>query len=139
MPAWAVMSRNWMVWAAEGAARARERRRKQSLLMTCGPIVMRVQVFGVDREDGFECLHGIVVLALQELDAPEVVEGDAVAGILREDVAKTAGGFVVFAFRAQNAGVEIIRAGEVGIERERLLKDSTGGVDVAFLQGGAPD
>ena len=67
---------------------------------------MCLKVFGIDGENSFQWLHGIRVLALQEENAPKVVQRHTVPRILCEHIAQVVGSFIVLAISTQNLGVK---------------------------------
>ena len=76
-------------------------------------VVVRLQIFRIDAERVFKFFHGVRILLLQKIDAPQLVAHHAVARILLQHDLQVRDRLVILAFFFQDARVEEIRARQV--------------------------
>ena len=96
-------------------------------------VIVRLQVFRIDRQHRLQDLYRVGIFALQKQDAAKIIQRHAISRILSEDLAQVFGRAIVIAVAAQNLGVEEMSAGKVRAQRQRLLEHGAGAVHVAFL------
>ena len=77
-------------------------------------VVVCLQVFGIDGQDGLQNFHRFIVLALQEENASQIVQSDAIPRILGQDSSESRSGPIVVAIGSQHFGVKEIRARQIG-------------------------
>ena len=77
---------------------------------------MRLQVLGVDLEDALERGNGLLVLALQKQDAPDLVQDHAVARVHRLGGPQRFQRKVVVAVGLLDHGLKEMDAPELGID-----------------------
>ena len=102
-------------------------------------IVVRLQVFRIDRQNGLQHVHGVRVFALEKQNASQIVQRHAIPGILRQNLAEMIGSFVVTAIAAQDFRIEKVSPRQVRTERQRFCQHSAGTIHVTFLHRGASD
>ncbi len=102
-------------------------------------VVMRLQIFRINRESLVEFRHRIDIALLQEEDAADFVVHHAIAGILRENELEARNGGLVLAFFFQDPRVKEICTRELGLEGQCLLQYHSGAAGIAFLHQGAAD
>src|SRR2546422_8160908 len=70
---------------------------------------MRLQIFGIDRQHGFQHIHGLCIFPLQKQNASEIVQRHAISRILCDYLAQMIRSLVVTTVTAQDFGIEKMR------------------------------
>src|SRR5688572_13427108 len=83
-------------------------------------VVVRLQVFRIDRQNLLKFRNRIAIFALQKEDPSQLVAHNAVTRILREHLALQLGGAVILAVRPKSASIEKHRPGEVWLQLQSL-------------------
>ena len=102
-------------------------------------VVMRLQIFRIDRQHALQSLHRIGIFSLQEKNAAQIVERHAVARILRKHDLQMRGRLLVISGGLHQRCVEKVSPRQLRVDGQRLLKHGPGARHIAFLQSGAPD
>ena len=95
---------------------------------------MRLEIFGIDGERLLEAGDRFVEPPLEEVDAADLIEHDAVARVLLGGDRQMLERLVVPAERLQGRAEEEVRLRQTRRQFQRLLEHRDRGVDVAFLE-----
>ena len=88
---------------------------------------MRLHIFGVHTQRAPKCFCGFLIFALQEEDAANLIQHDAVARVLSCAVGEAANGaFVVAVIEGMAAGLPILGSSACGSVQERVVEGVNG-------------
>src|SRR3954452_22449790 len=73
-------------------------------------VVLRLQVFRINRQHAVQRFYSLFVFSLQEQYATEIIDGDAVSRVLCQDFVQLRGSAIIVSFTAEDASIEIVRS-----------------------------